>query len=227
MKTKSCVFAAAVLLVGLAAPATVRAQTFNFANATPITLPALGVATPAYPSLINVSGVPANLAEITVTLNGLTHPFVADLNFVLQSPGGGTVALMIGAGSPDAGTEATGAVLLFRDSAATQIPTDAELLSGTYRPTNADPNYSLPGDSTPPAPYGDSLSSLQSGDPNGQWKLYVNNAGDDPGALANGWNLGFSVAVIPEAGTMVLFGVAAMFGTAGLATRRARRTRIG
>lgn len=199
-----------------------NAQTFTFSNATTITLPGLDTATPAYPSLLSVSGVPASVGEITVTLRGLAHPFINDLNFVLQAPTGGTVALMVGAGSPDAGTEANNTTLVFRDMAATEIPTDAELFSGTYRPTNGDPNFSLP-TPAPPAPYGSTLASVSSSDPNGQWKLFASNAGIDAGTLANGWSIGFAPVVIPEAGSGTLLGAAATVGMGTLALRRRRR----
>ncbi len=185
---------------------TADAQTFNFASTAPIDLPELSAAAPDYPSTILVSGVPTNISEIFVTIDGLTHPFIADLNFVLEGPGGGNVALMIGAGSQSAGTAANNAVMVFRDSAATSIPSDAQLVSGSYRPTNNDPGYSLLAPA-PQGPYGNSLSLLQNETLNGEWKLFVTNAGGDPGLIANGWQIGFNTMVLPEPSSLGLFSI--------------------
>lgn len=70
---------------------------------------------------------------------------------------------MIGAGSLSDGTQAADAVLTFSDSTTGPIPDALGMLtSGTYKPTNNDPNTFLP----TPAPTGPYGSKLNIFDPN-------------------------------------------------------------
>jgi hypothetical protein len=70
------------------------AQT-SFTNATAITItdcpnpcPASGQAASLYPSPITVSGQVGVVQRVSVTLNGFSHAFPADVDFLLVSPSG-------------------------------------------------------------------------------------------------------------------------------------------
>ncbi|WP_353957823.1 hypothetical protein [Peribacillus sp. NJ4] len=73
--------------------------TATFPNPTPIIIngDTQGPAAP-YPSFINVAGLTGTIAEVTVTLNNMSHTFPADLDILLVGPQGQNVLLMSDAG---------------------------------------------------------------------------------------------------------------------------------
>ncbi|HXQ73234.1 MAG TPA: hypothetical protein VN844_22230, partial [Pyrinomonadaceae bacterium] len=81
----------------------------SFTNATAITItdcpnpcPASGQAASIYPSPITVSGEVGVVERVSITINGFSHAFPADVDFLLVSPSGRKSVLMsdFGAGSP-------------------------------------------------------------------------------------------------------------------------------
>ena len=124
----------------LAAPGT-------FSNPAPIEVPATGTggsgdAGPAapYPSTITVAGEAGPIARVTVTLHGLTHAYLADLDVLLVAPSGQSLLLLSDAGLslPDDPAVAD-LTLTFDDAAAGPVPTSgAAIPSGSYRPTDDD-----------------------------------------------------------------------------------------
>jgi subtilisin-like proprotein convertase family protein len=148
-----------------------------------------------YPSTINVSGVSGTVRSVRVNLNGLTHTFPADIDFLLVGPQGQQVVLLSDAGG---GTDIVGVNLTLDDAAAAVAP--AVLVSGTFRPTNIGG-----GDVFPGAPAGAptaALAAFAGTDPNGAWRLFVvDDAGADRGDLTGGWSLSieteFPVCVAP------------------------------
>jgi len=58
-----------------------------FSNATSISIPALGSATP-YPSNILVSGLTGTITKVTVTLSGFSHTAPDDVDVLLVGPAG-------------------------------------------------------------------------------------------------------------------------------------------
>jgi subtilisin-like proprotein convertase family protein len=175
--------------------ATASAATFS--NPAPITIPDSGPASP-YPSNITVSGLAPRLADVNVTLTGLTHAFPADLDILLSSPTGQTVVLMsdVPHDLPFCDDNVAGINLTF-DDAANPIPAGTDLASGTYRPTNNDNLISGCGEISdsypapaPGPPYGSTLAGLSSGNPNGTWSLYVvDDDTSDSGSISGGWSL--------------------------------------
>ena len=158
------------------------------ANPNPINIPASGAANP-YPSTITVSGFGSSIANITVTLNGLTHGFLPDLDILLVGPNGQAVMLM----SDTGGGNASSLNLVFDDAAPTGVPASGAS-SGIYRPTDLEPGDTLP-NPAPPGPYSTSLSSFVGSDPNGQWQLFiVDDAALDSGVLSGGWSLNITTA---------------------------------
>jgi hypothetical protein len=65
----------------------------SYAYSAALTIPTIGTAS-SYPASVVVSGVPIGAILKSVTLNGLTHTFPADIDMVLQSPTNTNVILM-------------------------------------------------------------------------------------------------------------------------------------
>lgn len=141
-----------------------------------------------YPSVISVSGLPANAVLKSATLKGIRHSFSSDIDIVLQSPTGTNVVLM-----SDVGSSGTLSGVTYNiDDAGGAMSTSGANGSGTYHPTNNGAT------DTYPAPLG-SISqatpsiSMFTGDPNGAWNLYVaDDAGGDVGMITS-WELTFAI----------------------------------
>lgn len=201
---------AAILLAAGSASATV------FCNPIPISVPGgagtSGPSTP-YPTSILVGGQQTSLAGVKVLLHGFTHTFPGDLDILLVAPNGGSVLLMSDAG----GDFVVNNVELVIQDGAPSFPEFAQIVSGSYAPTNfgalADP-FNAP---APAGPYGSTLGSLNGINPNGVWQLFVmDDAGGDIGAFSGGWCI--EIEAVPAPGTLGLGALA----LAGLARRRRR-----
>jgi subtilisin-like proprotein convertase family protein len=183
-----------VVLLAIAAgvfsrPAPVRAQPVTFSNATPITIPGAGKASP-YPSTIAVSGLAGVITDVNVTLTGLSHTFPNDVDVLLVGPGRHNVMLLSDVGG---GPNINDVSLTFDDAAPAALPNATVVVSGTYRPTNHAGNdglvESLPAPA-PAGPHGTTLSVFSGTDPNGIWRLFVrDDQGGDVGTIAGGWSL--------------------------------------
>jgi subtilisin-like proprotein convertase family protein len=220
-----------VLLCLLVFNASVRAETITtrddmgsvtggFSSGGPIIIPAegtTGVADP-YPSQITVSGLPASITKVRVTLF-LSHGFPDDLDIMLVGPGGQNAIIMSDVcGNPDA----TDVFLTLDDAAANNLPDDGPLVSGTFKPTNIGAGDVFPDPA--PAPADTSALSVFNGtNPNGVWRLYVvDDFGGDTGIIGT-WRLDFgleptvlaniSTRMRVEAGDNVLIGGFIVSGT--------------
>jgi uncharacterized repeat protein (TIGR01451 family) len=151
-----------------------------------------------YPSTINVAGLSGLVANVTVTLSNLTHSFPEDLDILLVGPGINSpkIRLMSDAGSSY--SISSPIRLIFDDNAATAVPQSAQIVAGTYRPTNYTPEGELANDSfinpAPAGPYGTALAAFRGQNPNGVWSLFIfDDAVGDAGRIANGWSLSFDI----------------------------------
>lgn len=184
------------------APTTVD---YVFSNNASIAIPEGGAANP-YPSVINVSNVPTQLAKVTVRLNQLGHTFPSDIDILLVGPQGQTAMIMSDVGGANA---INGVTLLLDDAATTPIPLGGPLVSGTYIPNNSGLSDPMPA----PAPTqagASALSVFQGTNPNGEWRLFVfDDVAIDGGSIASGWTLTLTAAIsgqnsasirIPESG---------------------------
>ncbi|MFZ9387821.1 MAG: proprotein convertase P-domain-containing protein [Chitinophagaceae bacterium] len=142
-----------------------------------------------YPNNLAVSGLPTSGVTVkSVTLNGFNHTFPDDVDMVLVSPTGQAVILMSDAGGA---TPATGQNFILDDAAPSNLADAAFNASGTYKPTNygAGDTWPAPG---PAAPTSTTLSTF-TGDPNGNWSLYVvDDAAGNTGILST-WSITFNV----------------------------------
>jgi large repetitive protein len=161
----------------------------TFTNPTPIKMPAIGTggtsgarAAP-YPSTIDVSGITGTVSKVSVTLNGISHAFPADVDILLVGPGGPKLLLMSDVG----GAPAADATITFDDAASSM----ATVGSGTFAPTNVDAGDVFP-TSAPAGPYPDppQLAVFNGVDPNGTWSLFVvDDSAGETGSIAGGWSL--------------------------------------
>jgi subtilisin-like proprotein convertase family protein len=159
-----------------------------FQNVNSISIPLVGTATP-YPSAITVSGVTNPVMKVTAKVTGLSHTYPDDIDLLLVNPNAQTVMLMSGCG---AGNPIAGVNLTFDDAASSQLPSTTsggQIASGTYLPSNFySDTLSTP---APAGPYGTMLAPLAA-NPNGQWKLYIQDfSADDSGSVSGGWGLTF------------------------------------
>jgi hypothetical protein len=167
------------------------AEPIQRSNTAPIRIPESGQAEP-YPSQIVVEGLSGSIADLTVTLHGLTHAAPQDVGVLLVGPSRErTTLLMEGSGGDQ---PVTGLTVTFDDGAA-PIPTDAPFVGGTFRPTAADPlGFRDKNGQAPSPPHGTALSVFDGRGPNGTWELYVFEL--EPGAngaITDGWTLGFEL----------------------------------
>lgn len=190
----------ALPIVDTASPAAAKKKratvTKSFTNAAPIVIPAYQDDEPAqpdlYPSEIAVNGLKkGKIRDVNVRLNAFTHFYPDDVQVLLVGPDGQTAILMAKAGG---GSDVAGVTLRLDDEGASPLPDEPPppgLQSGVFRPTNV-LNTAI--DFLDPAPAADANSALSVFDgsnPNGTWRLFVQDeyAPTDPGAFSNGWTL--------------------------------------
>ncbi len=204
--------ALACLLVALTLPASASAlvtSTFSAAagpGAVPVSPATLGSAT-TYPSTVSVSGLPASISSLSVTLTGVSHTWPDDFDILLVGPQGQKVVLMSDAcGGGDVPASGQPAIdLTFADSAAAMLPdtvTTPACTGGSFKPSHYADGDPLPAPA-PALPYAFTLSAFNGTDPNGDWNLYVtDDASIDVGAVSS-WSLTVTTpsASIPASGT--------------------------
>jgi subtilisin-like proprotein convertase family protein len=183
-----------------------------------ISIPAsgtMGIAN-SYPSTIDVSGLTGTIADVNVTISGLSHTAPDNIDILLVAPGGLKIVLMSDAGGPH---NVTNINLTFDDQAGSSLPNGSALATGSFEPANytgnGGPNDNFPAP-VPSGPYGSFLSDFDGSDPNGIWRLFViDDQNMNAGEIANGWRLDIATAVA-EPSTLVLFGA----GLLALAARK-------
>jgi len=106
---------------------------------------------------------------------------------MLVAPNGRRIVLMSDVGG---NSEAGSLNLIFDDAAASGLPDNSPLTSGTYKPTDFEPGEVFPAPAPPGAPNGTTLNAFYGSAPNGIWKLYVvDDSGGNIGNIAGSWNL--------------------------------------
>ena len=136
------------------------------------------------PSSILVSGFDTPVADVDVTLFGLSHGQVNGLDIVLLGPQGQSALL-----ASDVGSSANNVTLTLDDQAPDQISSAGPMSTGTFQPTNfqSSDSFTPPG---PAAPRGALLAVFNSTDANGEWRLIIHDdSSGNTGTLAGGWSL--------------------------------------
>jgi subtilisin-like proprotein convertase family protein len=167
-----------------------------FSNPATISIPDSGTATP-YPSTIAVSGLTDTVIDVDVTLKGVTHTWPDDIDVLLVSPGGQKSILMsdCGGSSPVSGINLT-----FNDEAASSLPDESTLTTGSWKPTDAGftETFTAP---APAGPYTANLGNFDGVSGNGTWSLYVmDDASGDFGSISSGWELNITTGITTDFG---------------------------
>ena len=172
------------------------ASTTTVSSATPITINTSGNGTP-YPGTIAAAGLPASGSGVyvsSVTLNGFAHTYPSDVDIILVSPTGARVVLMSDAGGASG---VSGVNLTFSDAGG-NLP--AILASGTWKPTNIVGSLGIEPDNWPAPGPGSvtqvtpTLSSFTgTGNPNGNWNLFIVDDFAGDGGSVTSWSITFSV----------------------------------
>jgi subtilisin-like proprotein convertase family protein len=180
----------------------------SFVNPGTIVVPDFAPAA-RYPSQIVVGGLTGIVSQVAVTLRGLSHSFVSDLDVLLVGPGGQSVVLAAGAGGDGAVNDLT---VTFSDPGT----------PGTFPPTSLFPAISF----VPPAPsppYGAALAVFEGTEPNGTWKLFAQDSVQlDEGVIAGGWSLAITTTegrvrmTAPADGTPLRLGTVVTFAWTAL-----------
>jgi subtilisin-like proprotein convertase family protein len=194
------VFSGAVMVAGSGTGVADGPTTFS--NTAAIAIPATGSADqtgPAspYPSAVTVAGMNGLVAAVSVTMTGVTHAALNDIDAMLVAPNGNNLTVLSDVGDPGSLRTATNATFTFSDGAASSIlgATTSVVPSGTYLPTGPNGPDSFPA----PAPAQSSATTFAGAftgiNPNGSWQLFVvDDATGDTGSIAGGWSLTITTA---------------------------------
>jgi subtilisin-like proprotein convertase family protein len=207
-----------IALALLLAAGVAMAATTTFSNTSAIQIPDSGAANP-YPSEINVQGLSGTISDVNVKLNGFSHGFPDDVAVQVVGPDGTSVLLMSDVGGPPlfGDTAVNGINLTLDEEAASFLPDNGLLSSGTYKPTKGttpfcnafvDPRClgyvddPVPTTWPTPAPAlsvsGSQLSGFDGKAANGTWKLYViDDTQFATGTIAGGWSLEIDTGTTP------------------------------
>jgi subtilisin-like proprotein convertase family protein len=159
------------------------------------------------PSTIDVTGAPASIGRIRVTLFDLSFPTPDDIDVLLVGPGGQQILLMADAGGSNSVNSST---LTFSDAAGQVLPDTGQIASGSYEPTSwgigAEPDFPAP---APVGPYNEpggtiggttTLATVFNGtNGDGTWKLYIRNdlGGDlSPSGVAGQFQGGWGIELL-------------------------------
>jgi hypothetical protein len=198
--TKRSLLTVAMLIAGLSP---VAAATFTFSNTNAIVIndsTSPPTAAALYPSAIQASGITGSyVTKVTVHIAGFAHAFPGDVDIVLVGPAGQNAVLMGNVGQLNLPAPATNIDLTIDDDAASSMPLDSDLVSGTYKPTQ---RFAFQFDFPAPAPantnlMGPTLVNFKNKNPNGTWSLYVvDDTETSSGVITGGWSLTITTAPV-------------------------------
>jgi hypothetical protein len=149
-----------------------------------------------YPSEKNVtfpSG--SHIRDVNLTLKNYTHTFPDDVDVLLKK-GTHNRTVMSDVGSNE---DVSNITLVLNDEATSALPNNVGLVGGSFKPRNVEDNPDGGDEFPAPAPTQDTRSALSGFDtlnPNGTWKLFVqDDGGGDCGKFGGGWSLRIKAAV--------------------------------
>ncbi len=164
-----------------------RTVTRTFANTAAIGIPVGGsvgipVSASPYPSSVVVRGLKqGTIRDVDLTLKSFGHTFPDDVEVLLVGPGGQTAIVLANVGEGEA---VSGMTLRLDDEAAAALPDTTVLRSGTFRPTNAESKAITFNDPAPSTTTNAALAVFDGTDPNGLWRLFVQDEKGPTGAGA-------------------------------------------
>jgi hypothetical protein len=208
-RTKLLIALAAAALGLFAAPTGAGAKTITtkgtltFGAQGPNNLPAMGSAS-LYPWNLFAFAMPGNTTSVEVTLNGLSHQRVSDVDALLVAPNGGRSVMFMSDVGDGTDIPSPGVNVTFRDGASNNAPIGSPLTSGTYKPTNGiDTNPDSFASPAPSGPYSTSLSRFDGQNPNGLWNLYLTDDNGDAVDPATGAVSSYALKISSQLKTKV------------------------
>jgi subtilisin-like proprotein convertase family protein len=147
-----------------------------------------------YPSTITVAGLPTSVTDVDVTLTGLDHINLGEVDMLLVGPGGQQATIF-----SDAFGSGPEASIGLDDEAAMTYRTPK--WPGTFQPTNEGSTPDVFPAPAPTATGSAQLSVFDGTDPNGEWRLFVVDDTDGVRGSLGGWSLRISTADAPAPGT--------------------------
>lgn len=192
---RTFLFLTLVLFLGLTP---VKSATFTFSNTNTIVINDSNnppTAASLYPSTNLVTGLAGSIiSKVTVQIFGLAHAFPSDIDIVLVGPKGENTILMANVGGQTTALPVTNINLTLDDAAATSLPVDTALTSGTFKPTQGGGtflfDFPLPAPATSNLAAEVALTNFNNTEPNGTWSLFVvDDTSADSGIITGGWSL--------------------------------------
>ncbi|MFZ1333160.1 MAG: T9SS type A sorting domain-containing protein [Flavobacteriales bacterium] len=144
-----------------------------------------------YPFNNSVSGLPTSGVTVeSVTINGITHTYSDDLDFLLQSPTGTNVILMSDVG----GSNALTSVSYTFETGSPSMSDAGANVTGSYAPTNIGTPDDWPTAPGPGNGFSQASPTLNSftGNFNGVWKLLIRDDANGDGGSVTSWSITFS-----------------------------------
>lgn len=154
-----------------------------------------------YPSTINVSGLSGTITSggLTITLLGITHPDLTNLDALLVGPQG-QESILFGDIDQTADASVSNYTLSFADGGYSLGCTDQPTDSATYAPVNCADSLDINNGTdifaapAPPPPYHVGLGVFAGTNPNGTWQLYITDdyccpTSPENGTISGGWSL--------------------------------------
>lgn len=174
---------------------------------------------PAFFALtIDVANILEPVVEITVTFSDLLHTHPSDIDALLVGPAGQNIMLMSDVGEllSEAESSIDNVNLVFRDGAVA-LPSNVRITSGTYAPTNnqgviediGEMDQNTPA-MPPVGPYGTTFAAFNGVNPNGTWKLFIQDDLDDDGGALGSWSLTVTTVPEPTSALLLLAGAGAL-----------------
>jgi subtilisin-like proprotein convertase family protein len=183
-------YSGANICIGSSVQLAILDTTRTLTSNVPITIPAMGNGNP-YPGSLVVSGLPTSAKVRSVTLNGLSHTTIGDIDVLLQSPNGTNVILMSDRGGNNPVVDVN---YTFQDG----FPLLGTVASpsGTYAPTNtAGPdNFPAPGPGNI-TQINPTIGTFNTANlvVNGTWSLYAVDLNPGDEGSIDSWSITFDV----------------------------------